>query len=275
MRTLILSVCLFSLTACSGADFSVADPGSNDTGTVMPETGSETSDTNPVDTGGPSEAGSDTGTSPDTGTVTSDTGTTPDTSPTSDSGTVTPDSSDAAPPECTGDILGCFTGNQPRVCIDSKWQNSGGTCTWNCNSGKCDCKAPGGRFVSSKAIPDGNVMDSKLGKTWNLMPASETLTQAKIQCAAIASRLPTTAEVLDLIAQQAPAILCATNQNLDYEVYRNLRTYTSSDAPFSVPVWTSDVSGPLAVTVQVNSGTVGTRDPAVAGTGGFRLCISK
>jgi len=302
-----------SLAACSGSDFTVGDPqgdaGNPDTGTGGTDSGPPDTGTGGTDSGTPDTGtgGEDSGVTPDSGSDAapdsgsggSDAGTDSGSGGTdaggSDAGTDSgPGGSDAGDAggsdaggsdaggsdagECSGDIVGCFSG-QPKICISSKWELAGGVCTWSCSAGKCGCSA-GSRFTGPPFFLV--ISDSKTGHTWIWQvaspPGSLDVTTAKVQCGS-SYRLPTAAEVLDIIAQQAPASLCATTQNLDPIFYGVLKTYVGGAFPteaslFDLPIWTQDTSAGLQVTVQLNTGNLGTRSP-VTKVAGILLCISK
>lgn len=169
-------------------------------------------------------------------------------------------------PECQGDILGCFS-DQPKICLDSKWTETGGVCNWGCGSGQCLCDAKD-HFDFFTPFP--SYKDKVTGLNWILRApkAGLDMTWAKASCG-VGSRMPTKDEVLGILAQQAPATGCKATENLPQIFHWDLKQYLGgSDFPtaeslFGQPVWTSDTEGGLQVTVQLNTGKVGTRDPSV------------
>ncbi len=161
-------------------------------------------------------------------------------------------------PECEPDTLGCFS-DQPKVCLDGHWQDSGGTCTYSCGAGKCDCSAPG-RFTKLSNIW---FKDNDTGLQWVPISGGVNVPDAEVFCLSSlgGAHLPTKAQMLDILAQQSNAIFCSPNVD---PVIDEMLTGYKSDPDHTVytgPSWTKDVVNGNQVTVIIKTGEVGSMDP--------------
>lgn len=276
-----------ALPACAGAEFTVAegnpDAGRPDSGTVGSggdtgsggsggdsgaagsETGGGGSDTGPGGMDGGTDAATDSGSAGsdgglDAGSGGSDGGS--DAGSGGDSGT---GGTDGGTPECTGDILGCFPGDQPKVCSGGKWMLSGGVCNYGCSGGKCACSASG-RFTNPSG-PTGPFKDAKTALAWATIgsgPQDYATTLAYCTATLSGYRMPTVAEVQSILSQMEPSIFC--DPNVDPVILEHLKLQVWSGLPLTsilnADVWTKDTSGGLQRTVNLKTGASGTRDPA-------------